>query len=258
MIWRRYYLHRRFGMARGLTWAGGTVVAWQVLDTERRERLYVALDGVVDRMSDQLRDPRRIARALVGNLWALALVGVLTLAGCTLFGGGSSATTTHSLTHIPWCDRKNINFRDESSPNAQSLTNWSDVKDQLGFTYYLPSSLPKGTCLVLAGGTIHDSTYNGGHFSITYDLPDSGPLALSEAPKQPNMAANLQCVQSAQDNKTNVCLGVVGETSVTIASRLSTDGIQSIFSSLKGNLAWTPAVEPTAAPSPTVTSTPTK
>jgi hypothetical protein len=43
---------------------------------------------------------------------------------------------------------------------------------------------------------------------------------------------------------------------VTIASRLSTDAIQNYFSSLKANLPWTPAVEPTAAPSPTVTPTP--
>ena len=33
----------------------------------------------------------------------------------------------------------------------------------------------------------------------------------------------MQCVQSAQDAKTNICQGVVGDTSVTIAARLSTD-----------------------------------
>ncbi|HEY7023126.1 MAG TPA: hypothetical protein VH349_18555 [Ktedonobacterales bacterium] len=206
-----------------------------------------------------MRDPRRFARAfgkvMVSNVWALGLIGVLTLAGCTLFGG-PSATGDQSLTQIQWCDRKDISFRDASAASAAPLTNWADVKDQLGFTYYLPSSLPKGTCLVLAGGTIHDAVFNGGTFGITYNLPDSGPLSFSEAPKQPGASTNVQCVQSVQDAKTNICQGVVGDTNVTIASRLSTNDIQNYYSSLKGNLAWTPAVEPTVAPSPTVTATP--
>jgi hypothetical protein len=218
---------------------GGIIVTWRVLESERGERL-----------------ARALTRLIVRNVWVLGLVGVLTLAGCTLFGGGSSGGAAQSLTSIPWCDSKSIRFLDQSAPSAQPLTNWGDVKDQLGFTYYLPGSLPKGTCLVLAGGTIHDSVFNGGKFSITYNLPDSGPLSFAEAPKQANASANVQCVQSAEDAKTNICQGVVGETSVTIASRLSTDAIQSYYSNLKGNLAWVPSVEPTAVPSPTVTPTP--
>jgi hypothetical protein len=208
-----------------------------------------------------MRDPRRFVRALgkvvIGNLWVLGLIGVLTLAGCNLFGGGGpTGGGDQSLTQIPWCYSKNVSFKDQSAPNADPLTNWADVKDQLGFTYYLPSSLPKGTCLMFAGGTIHDSVFNGGMFKITYNLPDSGPLAFAEAPKQSNASTNVQCLQSVQDAKTNICQGVVGDTSVTIASRLSSGAMQNYYPSLKGNLAWVPAVEPTAAPSPTVTATP--
>jgi hypothetical protein len=242
--------------------AGGIIVTWRILDGERSDRPSEALERGNNRTSAQLRDPGRQARMLgkaaVAPICLLGLLGVLTLAGCNLFGGSPSATNAQSLTQIPWCDRKDISFLDQSAPSAAPLTNWSDVKDQLGFTYYLPSTLPKGTCLVLAGGTIHDSVFNGGKFSITYNLPDSGPIAFTEAPKQPNVATSVQCVQSAQDAKTNICQGVVGETSVTIASRLSTDAIQGYYSSLKGNVAWTPTVEPTAAPSPTVTATPKK
>jgi hypothetical protein len=238
---------------------GGIIVTWRLLDSERGDRLSAALEHRSDRASRRTRDPRRLARALgkmmIGNISALGLIGVLTLAGCTLFGG-PSATGDQSLTQIQWCDRKDISFRDASATSATPLTNWADVKDQLGFTYYLPSSLPKGTCLVLAGGTIHDAVFNGGTFGITYNLPDSGPLSFSEAPKQPNASTNVQCVQSVQDAKTNICQGVVGDTNVTIASRLSADAIQNYYSSLKGNLAWVPAVEPTAAPSPTVTPMP--
>jgi hypothetical protein len=238
---------------------GGIIVTWRLLDTERGDRLHAALERGSDRASRRTRAPRWFARALgkvmIGNVWALGLIGVLTLAGCTLFGG-PSASGDQSLTQIHWCDRKDISFLDASATNADPLTNWSDVKDQLGFTYYLPSSFPKGTCLVLAGGNIHDAVFNGGTFHITYNLPDSGPIAFSEAPKQPNASTSVQCVQSAQDAKINICQGVAGDTSVTIAARLSTDAIQNYYSSLKGNLAWVPAVEPTAAPSPTVTPTP--
>ena len=234
-------------------------MTWWLLDGERGDRLSAALEHGNDRASRWRRDPRRFARALgkvmIGNVWALGLIGVLTLAGCTLFGGPSAAGD-QSLTQISWCDSKNVSFSDGSAASAAPLTNWADVKDQLGFTYYLPSSFPKGTCLVLASGTIHNSVFNGGTFGITYNLPDSGPIAFSEAPKLSNASTNVQCVQSASDAKTNICQGVVGDTSVTIASRLSNDAIQNYFSSLKGNLAWVPAVEPTAAPSPTVTPTP--
>jgi hypothetical protein len=238
---------------------GGIIVTWRLLDSERGDRLSAALEHGNDQVSARTRDPRRFVRAfgkvMIGNVWALGLIGVLTLSGCTLFGG-PSATGDQSLTQISWCDSKDISFRDASASNSGPLTNWSDVKDQLGFTYYLPSSFPKGTCLVLAKGSIHDSVFNGGTFGITYNLRDTGPIAFSEAPKQPNASTSVQCVQSAQDAKTNICQGVVGDTSVTIASRLSNDAIQNYFSSLKGNLPWTPAVEPTAAPSPTVTPTP--
>jgi hypothetical protein len=239
---------------------GGIIVTWRLLSGERSDRLYAALERGIDRASARMRDPRRMARgagrALIANVWVLGLIGVLTLAGCTLFGGGPSGSGDQSLTQISWCDRKDVSFRDASASSSTPLTNWGDVKDQLGFTYYLPSSFPKGTCLVLVGGTIHNSVFNGGTFSITYNLPDSGPIAFSESPKLANASTNVQCVQSVQDAKTNICQGVVGDTGVTIAARLSTDAIQNYYSSLKANLAWVPAVEPTAAPSPTETATP--
>jgi hypothetical protein len=218
---------------------GGIIVTWRILEGKRGDRL-----------------TRALSKLAIRQAWALGLVAVLTLAGCSFFGGGSSGSGDQSLTQISWCDRKDINFQDQSATNADPLTSWNDVKNQLGFAYYLPASFPKGTCLVFAGGTIHDSVFNGGKFDITYNLPESGPIAFVEVPKQSNASTAVQCVQSAQDAKTNVCQGVVGQTSVTIASPLSTSAIQNYFSSLKSNLAWVPAVEPTAAPSPTVTATP--
>ena len=174
-------------------------MTWRLLDSERGDRLSAALERGSDRASRRMRDPRQFARALgkvvMANVWTLGLIGVLTLAGCTLFGGPSSHRRS-VVDANPWCDSKNISFHDASASSSAPLTNWSDVKDQLGFTYYLPSSFPKGTCLVLAGGTIHDSVFNGGTFGITYNLPDTGPIAFSEAPKLANASTNVQCCRA--------------------------------------------------------------
>jgi hypothetical protein len=179
-----------------------------------------------------------------------ALGGLLLLAGCTLFNGGSASTNPPAQT--PWCDSHSApRFQDNSTSAQTVLTNWSDVKDQLGFTVYLPASLPKGSCLALAGGSIHDPIY-GGHFEITYNLPNTGPLAFSEAPKRANMKDQVQCVASPQDSKTTICQGVINGTSVTLAARQTQSQLQSVYSSLQANVAWVPQVT-TPASSPTST-----
>jgi len=169
----------------------------------------------------------------------LALAGVLVLAGCNLFGGGPAANS-NALSDLPWCDRQSISFQDDSTSSQTLLTKWEDVKDQLGFTVYLPSSLPKGSCLALAGGSIHDPIY-GGHLQITYLVNGKDPLAFSEAPKKASMSDKVQCVQSGQDATTNICLGAINGTSVTIASHQSTSDLQALFKQLQPNVSWVPS-----------------
>ncbi len=188
---------------------------------------------------------------------ALALLLTLVLAGCD--GGGS--TTGHSngvgLSQLTWCDRPIIEFQDNGTTAQTTTSKWEKVRDQLGFTVYLPPSLPKGSCLVLAGGTIHDPIY-GGHMSITYDVPTSGPVSFSEAPKRANLAGKVQCTQDTQSrstpgtstpstpstpstgSSTTVCLGTISNTSITIASRQSQADVQALFASLKANVDWVP------------------
>lgn len=189
---------------------------------------------------------------------ALALLLTLALAGCD--GGGS--TTGHStavaLSQLAWCDRPIIEFQDNGTTAQTTTSKWDKVHDQLGFTLYLPPSLPKGSCLVLAGGTIHDPIY-GGHMSITYDLPTSGPVSFSEAPKRSNLTGKVQCTQSTTSTaststattasststattaaSTTVCLGTISGTSVTIASRQSQADVQALFASLKADVNWVP------------------
>ncbi len=183
-------------------------------------------------------------RARAGRIsgGALALILAAMLAGCSL--SGSTSSDQQSLSALPWCAQPQISFMDSSSPTQQTITSWSQVKGQLGFTPYLPSSLPKGTCLDLVGGTIHDPIF-GGHLSVTWVLPGSGPISFSEAPKRGNTATSPQCAQSAQSGKssnaTTICIGALGDTSVTIASHLTQSQIEAYFKQLKPTPDWEPA-----------------
>jgi hypothetical protein len=192
--------------------------------------------------------------------WGGALVLLLMLALAACDAGGS--TTSHSngvaLSQLAWCDRPIIEFQDNGTTARATTSKWEKVRDQLGFTVYLPPSLPKGSCLVLAGGTIHDPIY-GGHMSITYDVPTSGPVSFSEAPKRANLAGKMQCTQSTSStaststattasststattaSSTTVCLGTISGTSITIASRQSQADVQALFASLKADVNWVP------------------
>lgn len=189
---------------------------------------------------------------------ALLVVAVVGLAGCDLFGGGStsaSASNDVALAQLAWCDAPLISFQDNGTTARNTLTNWTDVKGQLGFTPYLPPTLPKGSCLVLAGGTIHDPIY-GGHLSITYDVPSTGPISFSEAPKRANLGDKLQCTASAQDAKTTICLGTIADTSITVASRQSAADLQALFKTLKADVAWVPSNTDKLLATPTATDTP--
>lgn len=207
-----------------------------------------------------------VKRWLGGGAALGLLLLTLALSGCGPFGGGDGVTAsgTKSLASLSWCDRPLITFQDDSTTAQKQLSNWSDVKDQLGFTSYLPESMPEGTCLALAGGSIHNPIY-GGQFSITYVLPKIGPVSFSEAPLHQGMSSKTQCIQSAQDSKTMICVGAISNTSITIASRQSEADVQSMFGTLKSNVAWvpggsTPSATPTTAPTtaPAATATATK
>src|SRR5437764_936104 len=79
-------------------------------------------------------------------------------------------------------------------PSPTTLTDWSQIKPNLGFTVYLPPTLPGNTCLVSASGTLNDPIF-GGNFIIGYLLPDDSPLSLSEAPVRTN-SREFQCTSS--------------------------------------------------------------
>ena len=206
------------------------------------------------RKSDTKEANRTFAAVVHLSLLGIALA--LVLAGCDSGSGPTSTSGDVQLSQVPWCDAPLISFQDDSTTTQKIITDWSAVKDQLGFTPYLPSTMPKGTCLALAGGSIHNPIY-GGQLSITYVLPSVGPLSFSQAPKRPNLPSATQCIQSAQDSKTTICAGVKENTSVTIASRQTAGELQAIFNTLQPNVNWLPANTNSTTPTaPAGTATP--
>lgn len=229
----------------------------------------------------------------------LLLCSSFFLISCSGLFGNSASTPTPTPSALPlaklrWCSKPVMVFRDEGaapSPTASStaspsatttpgttatagvtpttspapgtpttITNWNAVKNSLGFTLYLPSTLPGGSCLVSAQATIHDPLF-GGSFLIGYLLPDHTSLTISEAPVTSQNSA-FQCSSSTgstpQPGKTpqkgtpaatpsptqapvQICSGAKNTTNIVLSARRSVEYLQRLFNSLQPDVAWIPA-----------------
>lgn len=189
-------------------------------------------------------DLKRFTRWLGAAAITLALAG--TLAACSLGGATTSVNDQQALNALPWCVQPQISFVDSGSSSQQTITDWDQVKGELGFTPYLPATLPKGSCLDLVGGAIHDPIF-GAHLSITWVLPGGNPISFSEAPKRGGAADKPQCEVSGQpvatgqanatvqpSQVTTVCIGALGNTSVTVASHMSQSELTTYFQKPSG------------------------
>lgn len=192
-------------------------------------------------------------------------LGIL-LAACSGPNIGGTTTTTPTpkptptpatlnLAQVPWCGKPLMVFRNLAASGtpgitsgpATTLTDWTQVKPMLGFTIYLPTTLPNGSCLVSASGTVHDPIL-GGNFVIGYILPDHSSLTLSEAPQR-STSATLQCslatnsgtktTPTSQD-PVQICSGTHGTTSIVFSSHDKTDALQQFFSTLQPDVNWVP------------------
>jgi hypothetical protein len=143
----------------------------------------------------------------------------------------------------------------------RTITSWSEVEAGLGFTPYLPATLPAGSCLVNAQATIHDPII-GGSFTIGYLLPDHSAFTLSQAPRI-SQSTTFQCNPSngvapqasitpkagspvASQSATPaapllLCSGVKDATNIVMSARGSSEHLQQIFNNLQPNIAWIPA-----------------
>lgn len=215
------------------------------------------------------------------TLLSLLLTSILLVACASGDGGQTSITGTKTtpLTQLHWCGKKPLMvFRDEgagatvtagstaaaenqttSRATATTLTDWNIVKTDLNFTVYLPGSLPDGTCLMSASGTVHDPIF-GSSFTIGYLLPTDDSINISEAPvhmqnltfqcniaKASNTASttvasnNVSSATAAAKEPVQICTGVQKGTSIVLAARGTTDDLKTFFQSLQPNIDWVPA-----------------
>jgi hypothetical protein len=195
--------------------------------------------------------------------------------------GGSSATIVATPVQLPlaklhWCNKPFILFRDEHAPvtgtptttsvgTPTTVTDWSQVKPNLGFTVFLPAVLPRGSCLVSASGTLHDPIF-GGNFIIGYLLPNSNPISLSEAPVRSN-SPQFQCTPAKGDTGSSsdasirvpsnsaapvatasptpmpilLCTGVRDSTNIVFSGRGTEASLKQFFDTLQSDVEWVPA-----------------
>jgi hypothetical protein len=221
----------------------------------------------------------------------ILLANVL-LVACSGFSQGGSGTattptaTTLGLAKLHWCGKPLMLFRDEnalvsatatvaSSASATpvaggtlplangtptTITDWAQVKANLGFTVYLPATLPDGTCLMSASGTLHDPVF-GSSFTIGFLLPDHDSISLSEAPlrsQNPAFQCNVSTdtaaasggakgggtptVMTAQTQvPVQLCTGARDTTNIVFSARGTTEALQKFFRTLQPDVNWIPA-----------------
>jgi hypothetical protein len=192
--------------------------------------------------------------AVTPTATASAIPGVTSTAtSTTTVSPGITVTTTVGNTETPTAT---------AGPGTpRTITDWSEIEANLGFTVYLPATLPRGTCLVNAQATVHDPII-GGSFTIGYLLPDHSALSLSEAPLiSQNTAFQCNPSNSVKPQTSNtpkagtpivspsttrevpilLCSGAKGTTSVVMSARGSSDRLQQIFQNLQPNISWIPS-----------------
>lgn len=237
----------------------------------------------------------RFAQLLVSTCLLLFSFFLLSCSGLNFSGGGGSTTPTPkpkpslvTLTNLHWCNKPFIVFRDLHAPVTvtsttstvtattggtpttiatasptpstsgppTTITDWSQVEPNLGFSVFLPKTLPAKTCLVSASGTVHDPTF-GGNIIIGYLLPDGSPLSFSEAPLRSN-SRDFQCTSSPKDTTPQnpvtpgvtpsptqapilICTGAKDNTNVVFSLRGNEASLKQFFDALQPGVKWVPA-----------------
>ncbi|HLG76953.1 MAG TPA: hypothetical protein VKX46_11105, partial [Ktedonobacteraceae bacterium] len=134
-----------------------------------------------------------------------------------------------------------------------ALTNWSVVKANLGFTIFLPATLPGDTCLLSAASTLRHALI-GSNFIITYLLANHDSITFSQA-AQRTAGAAFQCNPAQGLNTTSkqvtptpgpagdpvqLCSGTRDGTNIVFSARGKTSVLQQLFQSLQPNTDWIP------------------
>ena len=144
-----------------------------------------------------------------------------------------------------------------TSDTPKTITDWTQVQPELGFTVFLPTTLPTHTCLVSVSGTIHDPIF-GGSFIIGYLLPNHSSISLSEAPLRsqsqafqcspsasasgtPNASPKAGVTATATPIATPLCSGAKTTTNIFFSAPGTVKQLEQFFNGLQPNVDWLPA-----------------
>jgi len=166
---------------------------------------------------------------------------VLCVCSCLLAAGCGATMTTPppSLDRVPWCGTPTIAFQDEGVAPSVTITDWPHAQPGLNLLPLLPPSLPKGTCLLSAGGILHDPTF-GGRFIITYALPNHGALSIAETPQTVSIAS-VQCDTSTLGSTPlSTCQTTQGGLNITTTGTQSIPELRTLLSTLQSGVNWVP------------------
>lgn len=212
-----------------------------------------------------------------GWLFFSLLAGMVLLSCASLPGETPPVGDTDvAVAKVHWCGRPLMVFRDESANatatavataaaqglpvatvgTATTLSDWAQVEPKLGFTVYLPSTVPSGTCLMNASSTLHDPIF-GSSFTIGYLLPDHSALTLSQAPLHAQHS-DFQCSVSSDFGSTakagtptvaaapgqpptQLCSGGRDKTNIVFSARGTVGSLKKFFDTLQSGVQWIPA-----------------
>lgn len=236
------------------------------------------------------QDTRRIKSGAISLLsakpiWSrspgvILMMGILLLvttacSGLNVVNGGTATPGPVSTSRVHWCGKPLAIFRDEAAPTTptpgatttpatsldpangvpKTITDWNVVKANLGFTVFLPATLPAGTCLTSAASTLRDPII-GSNFTIGYLLPNHDAISLSEAPLRSQKNAAFQCSVSVNapgvsggatptttvgQAPVQLCTGARDTTDIVFSARGSTSNLQKFFLAMQPNINWLPA-----------------
>ena len=218
-------------------------------------------------------------------LLCTTLLVSLTAAACsdTPTSSGGSSTNAPQATAAPselsglhWCSKPAMVFRDQAAPSTATpatkttlgpatgtpttVNDWNTVKDNLGFTVFLPKTLPTGSCLLNVSGSLRDPIF-GSNFTITYVLPDQNSISLSQAPSRAQ-STSFQCSVSNPatgsgstakagtpvvatptpvGDPIQLCNGVRDKTNIVFSARGTTSTLEQFFQALQPSVDWVPA-----------------
>jgi len=208
----------------------------------------------------------------------LVFTSYLTLCSFTAcFGINNSETAENSvsLNKIAWCNNQKVMvFTDDGAATTPTtslkgantdtpepatpivLKDWNTLKTYLGFSVFLPTGLPAGSCLLSASGSIHNAISDSS-FTLTYLLPDQTSLTITQTPQHDkkipfecsampdipsfsSTSASAMRVNGTPTAGIQLCTGTHGTTNITFSVNWNKQKSQQFFQDLRPNENWIP------------------